>query len=734
MKISTILFGAALLFAPANVAMADGWKDGTGTLDTRDGELRYVTSVTTQDAEENLNFSQSSDPRRVYTNTGQAVKVKQGQTFKIHVKSAASMKWCHAIIFVDWNRNYSFDDNGEQQPKVGQEAKGDEKVCDFEQTITVPSNAVPGKTRMRIQFTDAWHKKDFPNHKHSGDDAVDKGAIYDFDVEVVKQETVAVPTVSVKGGTYIEDQAVVLTCETPGATIYYTIDGSDPSGKKGKPYVEGQPVQLSGMDGLVKPYTLKAYAEKDGVAPSTVTTVEYIIKKTWYDGTGTLPVNNEARYITSATTEGAQANLSYSGSYQPTHPYVKTGSGMTVNPGSKFTINVKSTELMRYTHAIIFIDWNHNFDFDDEGELVKVGKEAASDMAVTDFTREITVPADAKLGTTRMRIQFTDAWHKKDFPDHKHSGDDPVDKGAVYDFIVNIVEKKAETTYTVAGTPATLFGEQWKPEAQAGAMSDTDGDGTFTWSKENVEITDAVLSEKDQVAFKVALNNKWDEAYPVGYDNNYRLGYLIPKAGVYSFDISFTPATKEIKADVYNSAVITEPEYATFAANVNADYMANSLTAYAVTISGDKAMLKPYEGIVAGGTGVVLKGAQGTHKVMGVDKAKPTATLENKLMVSDGTIKGDMEMTIYVLNKGSKGVGFYPLSLGTPLEKGKCYLKVDAVAGAKGFIAIGGETTGISTVETEATGNGNIYNLAGQRVGKAYKGIVIKNGKKYINK
>ncbi len=34
----------------------------------------------------------------------------------------------------------------------------------------------------------------------------------------------------------------------------------------------------------------------------------------------------------------------------------------------------------------------------------------------------------------------------------------------------------------------------------------------------------------------------------------------------------------------------------------------------------------------------------------------------------------------------------------------------------------------------EATTSDETYNVAGQRVGKAYKGLVIRNGKKYSNK
>ena len=44
------------------------------------------------------------------------------------------------------------------------------------------------------------------------------------------------------------------------------------------------------------------------------------------------------------------------------------------------------------------------------------------------------------------------------------------------------------------------------------------------------------------------------------------------------------------------------------------------------------------------------------------------------------------------------------------------------------------QLTGISKVVAEKASNAAIYNLAGQRVNKAYKGIVVKEGKKYIAK
>ena len=50
------------------------------------------------------------------------------------------------------------------------------------------------------------------------------------------------------------------------------------------------------------------------------------------------------------------------------------------------------------------------------------------------------------------------------------------------------------------------------------------------------------------------------------------------------------------------------------------------------------------------------------------------------------------------------------------------------------IMEINGQTTGIKNVENNMKSNAATYNMAGQRVGKNYKGVVIKNGKKYMNR
>ena len=89
---------------------------------------------------------------------------------------------------------------------------------------------------------------------------------------------VAAPTFSPAGGTYTSAQNVTISTTTSGATIYYTTDGSIPTGHSTAYYT---PIPVSGN------MTIKAIAVKDGVS-STVVTATYIISS---DGNNNVNAN-----------------------------------------------------------------------------------------------------------------------------------------------------------------------------------------------------------------------------------------------------------------------------------------------------------------------------------------------------------------------------------------------------------------------------------------------------------
>ena len=226
------------------------WGVPTGTTgaasENPNDKIRYVTSASTTGAVSDLAYSNVADPGVVYIYTQQGMTVERGQEFELNVTATEHMKWCHAIVYVDWNRDGDFDDEGEQLFKVGYDIKdsnmpggsnlpvnGNPDVCDFTRTITVPADATIGTTRMRIQFTDAWHSKDVQDPVHTAMDVIDKGGVYDFDVTVndgvpVEEYTVTWaepvngtlevtvgPGITIQSGATVEAGASITVTATP---------------------------------------------------------------------------------------------------------------------------------------------------------------------------------------------------------------------------------------------------------------------------------------------------------------------------------------------------------------------------------------------------------------------------------------------------------------------------------------------------------------------------------------
>lgn len=80
--------------------------------------------------------------------------------------------------------------------------------------------------------------------------------------------TCATPTFTPEAGTYYEAQEVAISCNTADATIYYTLDGSDPD-ENSEIYTEPISVEES--------MTIKAIAMKEGYESSNIATAEYTI-------------------------------------------------------------------------------------------------------------------------------------------------------------------------------------------------------------------------------------------------------------------------------------------------------------------------------------------------------------------------------------------------------------------------------------------------------------------------
>ena len=107
----------------------------------------------------------------------------------------------------------------------------------------------------------------------------------------------------------------------------------------------------------------------------------------------------------------------------------------------------------------------------------------------------------------------------------------------------------------------------------------------------------------------------------------------------------------------------------------------------------------------------------------------------------DNAIFADFGNYVYRLeNPTGNGFGFY--SYTKTLKKGQFFvLSSNAPAAGRLNIVwldengnVENDATAINSIVKKAQNNGAIYNLAGQKVNAAYKGVVIKDGKKYIQK
>lgn len=249
--------------------------------------------------------------------------------------------------------------------------------------------------------------------------------------------------------------------------------------------------------------------------------------------------------------------------------------------------------------------------------------------------------------------------------------------------------------------------------------------------------------------FRVYKNAVLNIAVPEGYvitditalveNANKKFG----EVGKNSVDISFTTGINFTKMVVtygkIKSVTPTTNGYATFACSYPVNYRENGLKAYTIKVDEDnqKVAYTEFTGVVPAGKAVLVCGTEGQKYELTPATEKADATFATDLKVSNGNVKSD-GTNFYGFTTKDGVSGFVRVAKAVAVPLGKGYLQLTGnTAAAPVFysINIGGGTTGIGQVEVEkATENGAIYNLAGQRVDASYKGVVIKNGKKYVNK
>ena len=190
---------------------------------------------------------------------------------------------------------------------------------------------------------------------------------------------------------------------------------------------------------------------------------------------------------------------------------------------------------------------------------------------------------------------------------------------------------------------------------------------------------------------------------------------------------------------VANSAPKTETlttsagGYATYSADYAVNYSELGLTAYTLTVdeTNKTVIAKEFTGVVPAGGAVLVKGdASKAYTLTPATTEGDATTFATDLQTGATTANG----TQYGFTSKSGTPAFAQVKSGEAIPAKKGYIVLNGASAAKYSICFGDEATGIHTIEAASAANAAMYNLAGQRVDKAYKGIVIVNGKKYLNK
>lgn len=111
-----------------------------------------------------------------------------------------------------------------------------------------------------------------------------------------------------------------------------------------------------------------------------------------------------------------------------------------------------------------------------------------------------------------------------------------------------LVPEPVETTYSVAGIPASLFGGEWDATNTATEMTLNEETNLYEWTSELTELTttDGDPEEPGYVFLKVVENHDWNVSYPE--EDNYDI--VIPSDGKYTLKVTFNPETKEINGEL----------------------------------------------------------------------------------------------------------------------------------------------------------------------------------------
>ena len=564
------------------------------------------------------------------------------------------------------------------------------------------------------------------------------------------QQTISSPTFSLAEGTYDEAQTVEISCSTVGATIYYTIDGNNPT-TSSTTYTH--PISIT------ETTTLKAIASY-GTETSSVASATYTIAAPVSDY-ATLPFVFDGGKDDVVNVAGlTQSGLD---DYN-TFPKLKFDSSNDVlilkfneRPGT-LSFDIKGNEFSGGTFKVqTSLD---GINYTDLKTYTRLGaKQSEVFNGLNESVRYIkwiyTNKSSGNVALGNIKLMKYDA-SQPDTPTGTiftkvNSIQDLV---AGYEYIiVNEESSNALSTtqntnnrgiasISIANNTATFNADTqiFTLEGDDTGWYFNTGDGYLyaASSSENLLRTEETADEYDNAKATIVISNgdatiEFQGIYThnlLKYNRNSKL------FSCYLSSSGQQPVQLYKKKIDFETVNISNVGWATYVTNNALDFSGRGVKAYIIEpacIFKDKHEIGLTEiSKVPKGTAILINGSENSYKIPTISNFELEE--ENALQASDGSVEGNGK--IYVLNQVNGVVGFYPLNNGKKLSAGKAYLDMtnylsESSDDVKYFFSFGNETVDAINKMDAEEGLGVLYNLNGQRVAAPLKGgIYIMNGKK----
>lgn len=281
-------------------------------------------------------------------------------------------------------------------------------------------------------------------------------------------------------------------------------------------------------------------------------------------------------------------------------------------------------------------------------------------------------------------------------------------------------------------TDQAIFSGAWDANETTDIMTE-ESEGVYTLTFANKEL------DAQTIAYKVIMKQDIESTNATWYpgDGEANKEISIPVKGRYNINFTFTvegSVVEGVATKTAEAVTIGEKGWATTVTNSALNFSGAEVEAYTAKVVDSKVELTKVDDVQAE-TGLVLKGAKGTYYLPVIEGSETEKgdLLHSSIYDYDITDDELSSYTFYGLTVNSENKAqFVKLNKGT-IPAQKAFLKVANTTAREMSVFFADDTTGINVIAAENGAEG-IFNLNGQKVQKAQKGLYIVNGKKVMVK